>query len=113
MSQTADTAAPLAASAPARPALLSSTSKKPSFLGKLSRPRVNIPRSRLPFRQAARTRADLLKPLDPSQPALGLLVVQVLAARDLVARDKNGTSDPFVCVRWGTARVRRVRAEEK
>ncbi|KAM0791836.1 hypothetical protein ACM66B_004094 [Microbotryomycetes sp. NB124-2] len=50
-------------------------------------------------------RADLLSPQDPHQQPLGKLVVQVIQGRDLVAKDRGGTSDPFLVMRFGGTRV--------
>ncbi|KAM0746819.1 C2-domain-containing protein [Meredithblackwellia eburnea MCA 4105] len=67
-----------------------------------------LPRPSLPipiptkFRQR---RSTLFVPLDPTAPPLGLLVVRVLAAKNLVARDRNGLSDPFVVIRCADSRV--------
>lgn len=73
-----------------------------SFLGKLPIPK-KIPRPTLrPFRAR---RSTLFAPIDPTAPPLGILVIRVLAARNLVARDRNGTSDPFVVIRCAEHRV--------
>ncbi|GAA5949251.1 hypothetical protein JCM3765_003344 [Sporobolomyces pararoseus] len=84
---------------------LPSPTSKRSLLGHLKRiPRP--PRPRVPFRgNAQQRRADLFKPLNDGDSPLGTLVIQVLAARDLVAKDRNGLSDPYLVIRYGNNRV--------
>ncbi|GAA5905346.1 uncharacterized protein JCM6883_006366 [Sporobolomyces salmoneus] len=84
---------------------LPSPSSKRSLLGHLKRiPRP--PRPRVPFRgNAQQRRADLFKPLTNDDVPLGTLVVQVQAARNLVAKDRNGLSDPYVVIRYGNHRI--------
>jgi len=69
-------------------------------------------------------REDLFAPIDPSYvtflrvcdikltqganrraPPLGRLVIKVLAAKDLTAKDRNGSSDPFCVIRYGPSRI--------
>ncbi|GAA5932137.1 uncharacterized protein JCM15063_001131 [Sporobolomyces koalae] len=84
---------------------LPSPASRRSLLGHLKRiPRP--PRPRVPFRgNAQQRRTELFKPLNESDSPLGTLVIQVLAARDLVAKDRNGLSDPYVVIRYGNHRV--------
>ncbi|KAI5474290.1 phosphatidylserine decarboxylase [Pseudohyphozyma bogoriensis] len=76
------------------------------------------PRRLLPFSRGSggggggTDRASLWKPVDPKYalygvraPPLGTLVIKVLAARDLLARDRNGLSDPFPVLRYGKDRI--------
>jgi phosphatidylserine decarboxylase len=49
-------------------------------------------------------RAAALSPSSDS-PTLGVLRARVFAARDLIAADRNGKSDPFVVVRLGDSKV--------
>ncbi|GAA5841649.1 hypothetical protein JCM3766R1_006800 [Sporobolomyces carnicolor] len=87
------------------PSPLPSPASKRSLLGHLKRiPRP--PRPRVPFRgNAQQRRADLFKPLSEGDAPLGTLVIQVQAARNLVAKDRNGLSDPYVVIRYGNHRV--------
>ncbi|GAA6012986.1 hypothetical protein JCM11491_000929 [Sporobolomyces phaffii] len=84
---------------------LPSPSSKRSLLGHLKRiPRP--PRPRVPFRgNAQQRRAALFKPLSQGDAPLGTLVIRVQAARDLVAKDRNGLSDPYVVIRYGSSRT--------
>ena len=81
---------------------------RPKAIRTLSRlrPKLTIP-SRLSvpsFGGSGRTSVG--SPIDPSKtPALGVLRVQVLAARNLAAKDRNGMSDPYVQLRTGDQRV--------
>jgi hypothetical protein len=86
------------ASSGARPALLSGQSARRSFLGRVAR-------SGLHGLRKNKAVIKLDESVDPNAPAVGWLVVQVLAGRDLVAKDKNGLSDPFVNIRYGNTRV--------
>ncbi|KAL8278896.1 hypothetical protein RQP46_008767 [Phenoliferia psychrophenolica] len=108
MTHLADAPAPLSP-APAPAAAAAATALPPpalpvqrkSFLGKAATLPKMIPRPSLRFRAR---RSTLFAPEDPSAPPLGTLVIRVLAAKDLVARDRNGTSDPFVVIRFADAR---------
>ncbi|GAA5879567.1 hypothetical protein JCM16303_003253 [Sporobolomyces ruberrimus] len=85
---------------------LPSPSSKRSLLTHLKRiPRP--PRPKVPFRgkNAQQRRAALFKPLIEGDSPLGTLVIQVQAARNLVAKDRNGLSDPYVVIRYANNRV--------
>ncbi|GAA5995795.1 uncharacterized protein JCM10292_004753 [Rhodotorula paludigena] len=58
-----------------------------------------------PFKNSAQKRAALFQPLHEGDEPIGTLVVQVHAGRSLVAKDKNGLSDPYVVMRYGQSRV--------
>ena len=62
------------------------------------------------LRGAAQRRDALFKPLVEGDEPLGTLVVQVHAGKDLIAKDKNGLSDPYLVIRYGPSRVRPVPA---
>jgi len=78
-------------------------STKRSFLSKL--PVKQLKRIPGP-RRIARRRQTLFDPLVDGDDPLGTLVVRIHAGRDLVAKDKNGFSDPYVVIRYGSSRVR-------
>ncbi|GAA6061065.1 hypothetical protein JCM10212_000108 [Sporobolomyces blumeae] len=85
---------------------LPSPASRRGLLGQLKRiPRP--PRPRVPFRgnNAQQRRAALFKPLKEGDAPLGSLVIQVRAARNLVAKDRNGLSDPYVVIRYGSHRT--------
>ncbi|BGP57647.1 phosphatidylserine decarboxylase [Rhodotorula sphaerocarpa] len=63
------------------------------------------PRRLARLRGAAQRRRDLFKPLKEGDEPLGTLVVQVHAGRNLVAKDKNGLSDPYLVIRYGSSRI--------
>ncbi|CDR45926.1 RHTO0S11e06370g1_1 [Rhodotorula toruloides] len=50
-------------------------------------------------------RDALFRPLEEGAEPLGTFVVRVHAGRDLVAKDKNGLSDPYLVMRFGPHRV--------
>ena len=68
------------------------------------------PRRLARLRGAAQRRDALFKPLVEGDEPLGTLVVQVHAGKDLIAKDKNGLSDPYLVIRYGPSRVRPVPA---
>ncbi|GAA5866341.1 hypothetical protein JCM1840_004090 [Sporobolomyces johnsonii] len=89
-----------------------SPSNKRSFLskipvGQLKRiPRPPRPSRLVPFRgNAQQRRVALFQPLKDGDEPLGTLVIRVHAARDLVAKDRNGLSDPYCVIRYGPARA--------
>ncbi|GAA6054109.1 hypothetical protein NBRC10513_006125 [Rhodotorula toruloides] len=53
----------------------------------------------------AQRRDALFRPLEDGAEPLGTLVVRVHAGRDLVAKDKNGLSDPYLVIRFGPHRI--------
>ncbi|BGP26769.1 phosphatidylserine decarboxylase [Rhodotorula toruloides] len=53
----------------------------------------------------AQRRDALFRPLEEGAEPLGTLVVRVHAGRNLVAKDKNGLSDPYLVMRFGPHRV--------
>ncbi|TNY17094.1 phosphatidylserine decarboxylase-domain-containing protein [Rhodotorula diobovata] len=88
-------------SSPSRPVPPPISSKR-SFLSKL--PVKQLKRIPGPKR-IARRRQTLFDPLVEGDQPLGTLVIRVHAGRDLVAKDKNGLSDPYVVIRYGPSRV--------
>ncbi|GAA6057046.1 hypothetical protein JCM3770_005225 [Rhodotorula araucariae] len=99
-----NSAPPLPSPSPSIPAIAS----RRSFLSKLPVKQLKrIPGPRKfagPFRGGAQRRQALFEPLVESDEPLGTLVVRVLAGRDLAAKDKNGLSDPYVVIRYGSVR---------
>lgn len=95
---------------PLRPILPSNNSSRRSFLQKLP---VNIPkiskaphpRRFIPFRSGGFSKAKSSLPSDPSAKPLAQLVIKVLEGRNLIAKDKNGLSDPFCVVRYNGKRI--------
>ncbi|GAA5867646.1 hypothetical protein JCM3774_001544 [Rhodotorula dairenensis] len=57
------------------------------------------------LRGAAQRRDARFRPLVEGDEPLGTLVVQVHAGRDLIAKDKNGLSDPYLVIRYGPFRT--------
>ncbi|GAA5933666.1 hypothetical protein JCM10213_008562 [Rhodosporidiobolus nylandii] len=87
------------------PSPLPSPSQKRGFLSKLHPKQLKrIPVTK-PFKGGKERREALFKPLREGEEPLGTLVVRVHAGRDLVAKDKNGLSDPYVVIRYGPTRV--------
>lgn len=64
------------------------------------------PRRLARLRGSAQRRDAFFKPLVEGDEPLGTLVVQVHAGKDLIAKDKNGLSDPYLVIRYGPSRVR-------
>lgn len=72
-----------------------------------SRPRPLSRLSGLPLKISSLRKGSsrLVTPTDATAEPLGLLVVRILAARSLTAKDRNGRSDPFLHIRVGQGRA--------
>ncbi|GAA5860151.1 hypothetical protein JCM8547_009204 [Rhodosporidiobolus lusitaniae] len=109
------TSHPTSSSPPSTSPLPSPSSRRGGFLSKLNpaqqikrTARAADPRKLNRFRGgggAAQRRESLFQPLKEGDEPLGTLVVRVWKGRGLVAKDRNGLSDPYVVVRYGNARI--------